>query len=916
LVTLLGFKVDDSGRKDYNKGIDQTKQKQQSLAASFLKANIIMSAVSKGIGAAFGFIRHEVIGTTAETERYRVTLGTMIGDQEKANKLIHDLDYSPLSDFYGTANAIGGLQGMVTFGMQAEEASEMLTRLGDIAQGNSEAFVSMSNNLGQVFAKGKADATDLKQFVTQGFDVVGEVAKQSGKSRSEIEKAGVTFEQTAGALRALTSAGGKYNEMLSKQMNTLGGVLKQYASLKAATAEAIGTGISGELKELLKYILEIGRAGQENFANIFVKAIKEVIHWIWQIIIMWKVLGFRLADMKDSLAPVKQFFLTLKDTADDVLTSIMILAIELGKLIIAAFKPIQAFASPIIKELGAIAKDVFTAIADFIRPLIPMVEGSAGFFGALGRAIAGLLRPVLTVALGIRGLTTAFGAFKAVTGTIKTVKGTFGALRETIDAVKIASRGVGHGVSGIGAALSKLTGSPELAAKLADTFGLLTGKVSVMQKASEGNRLALMMLNAQMLRNKATTIAHTVATKAATAATKAWDWVKMAAGVVKSTAALVANKIATVAVTVAQKIAAVASKAWAAVQSVLNAIMAANPIGLIIVAVIALIALVVVLIKNWDKVATFFVWLGHIIADAFMWVVNKIVGFFSWVIDKIKIIWNGIIGFFKKWGELILQILAVIIFGIPGLIAVAVRQIIKHWDVIGPKVKAIWGKIKIFFIALGRQISDTFLTLVNKIRQAFQWVVDRAIVIWDTLKSWFFGLVEGIKNTWNGIIGFFSGLWEAIMQGPAEAVEYIKNAFFGLFNSVQEKLFGFIGKIKEGWDSVKGFFGDIAGGVVNFFTGGRGGGNAGQMQPAYAGSASQAAMAGAVGQTSNYAYNTMGGNSTVNAQTSINVNVPQGTSQEQSEAIARQVDSQFNARLAGSINSSRADIPSPERRRH
>jgi phage-related protein len=729
--------------------------------------------------------------------------------------------------------------------------------------------------------------------------------------------------------------------MLAKQMNTLGGVLKQFASLKAATAEAIGTGVSNELKDLLKYILQIGRAGQDSFVNVFVKAIKEVIHWIFQIIIMWKVLGYRIADMGDALTPVKKFFSDLKDAAGDALTGIMILAVEVGKFFVAAFKPIQAFASPIIRELGAIAKDVLTAIADFIRPLIPVVEGSAGFFGVLGQAIAGLLRPALKVALAVKGIAIALGAYKAAMGVAKTASFIFSG-----DLAKMAT------------GLTKLTGSGKFARGIADTFGLLTGKLSVMKKAAEGNRVAMMMLNAQMLKSKVATLAHAAATKIAAAATAAWDWIKMAAGVVKSTAALIANKIATVAVTVAQKIAAAASKIWTAIQWALNAAMAANPIGLIIIAVLALIAIVVVLIKNWDKVAAFFVWLGHVIADAFMWVVNKIVGFFTWVIDKIKMIWNGIVGFFKKWGEVILQVLAVVIFGIPGLIAVAVRQIIKHWDVIGPKIKAVWGKIKAFFIAFGRQIANIFLALVNKIKQAFQWVVDRAIAIWDTLKnwfgvlvdaiksiwlsitgwfaglwdgivntamavwdtlkSWFAGLVEGIKNIWNGIVGFFSGLWEAIKIGPAEAIEYIKNAFFGLFNSIQEKLFGFINKIKEGWETVKGFFGDIGDGVVNFFTGGDNGGEMGgqMMQPAYAGRASQAAMAGAVGQTSNYAYTTMGASSTVNAQTSINVNVPQGTSQEQREAIARQVDAQFNARLANQINSSRANIPSPEVRRH
>jgi hypothetical protein len=85
-------------------------------------------------------------------------------------------------------------------------------------------------------------------------------------------------------------------------------------------------------------------------------------------------------------------------------------------------------------------------------------------------------------------------------------------------------------------------------------------------------------------------------------------------------------------------------------------------------------------------------------------------------------------------------------------------------------------------------------------------------------------------------------------------------------------------------------------------------------QTAYAG-ASEPAMTRVIGQTSNYAYTTMGGSSTVNAKNTFNVNVPPGTPQEQSEAIARQVGAQFDAKLADSINSSRANIPSPEVRR-
>lgn len=81
-----------------------------------------------------------------------------------------------------------------------------------------------------------------------------------------------------------------------------------------------------------------------------------------------------------------------------------------------------------------------------------------------------------------------------------------------------------------------------------------------------------------------------------------------------------------------------ATKAWAVVQKILNVVMSMNPIGLIIIGVAALIALIVVLIKNWDKFGkTILFILGPI-----GWVVNAIM--------SIKRRWNDIVTAFKAGG--------------------------------------------------------------------------------------------------------------------------------------------------------------------------------------------------------------------------------------------------------------------------
>jgi len=73
-----------------------------------------------------------------------------------------------------------------------------------------------------------------------------------------------------------------------------------------------------------------------------------------------------------------------------------------------------------------------------------------------------------------------------------------------------------------------------------------------------------------------------------------------------ATAKVVAQTLAQAAHTAITKPAIIAAKAAAAAQWLWNAAMAANPIGLIILGIAALIAAIILLWKNWDKVTKFF----------------------------------------------------------------------------------------------------------------------------------------------------------------------------------------------------------------------------------------------------------------------------------------------------------------------
>ena len=752
LITFLGFKIDDGTLKEYERKVESAKKKSSDLSNAVGGIGKAVKLIG-GVAAAAGItaLGKSILDTTGEVEQYRVTLGTMIGDQEKANKIIHDLDYSPVSDFYGTAAAIGGLQGMVTFGMQAEEASETLTRLGDIAQGNGEAFKSLSLNMGQVFAKGKADATDLKQFVGQGFDVVGEVSKMTGKSRAEIEKAGVSYEQCAAALKHITSEGGKYNGMLAKQSKTLPGLIKQFQSLTAAIKEGIGSNVIDRIKDIMSAVLNLGRSMQDNIVAVGTKAFEAILNAIADVYIAFHLLKQEMEKYGGAFTAIKALLKDVFGFMESIFQSSRPFILAIAKAILLAFKPIEAFVKPVLESLKPIFKDVFSFAAEIIEQLLPVIDALTPVFKYLGESVGKIfekLRPIIGNLA--KALNAAFEPIQAfVMPVVKALK----VLCDSVfNAIGVLLDDVEKDTSGLAVAVSALT-------PVFETLGKIVGAV-----------LSVFAAGIETLGPALKPIAYIIL------------------GIVS------------------------AIKIWTAVQTVLNAVMAANPIGLIIIAVVGLIGVITLLVKKWDVVK-------------------------AALIKGIKAVWE----FFKKFGAAILAIL----FPIPAAIIAGIMLIVKNWETIknaliagakavGNFFVGIWETIKNafitafkaignFFVGIGRSIKNFFVNIWNSIKNFFGglWdgIVSAASNIIAGLAEPFSKVLDVIKSLWTGLTDFFSSLWDSLKNGVVSVAEAIGNIFTGLFDGVKNQFFGFINTLKDGWEKVKGFFGGLWDGAVNFFTG-------------------------------------------------------------------------------------------------
>jgi phage-related protein len=121
----------------------------------------------------------------------------------------------------------------------------------------------------------------------------------------------------------------------------------------------------------------------------------------------------------------------------------------------------------------------------------------------------------------------------------------------------------------------------------------------------------------------------------------------------------------------------IALGAWAAAQWALNIALNANPIGLVVLAIAALVAIAATIITYWEPISGFFIDLWNTI--------------WKWTSDRITDIWNFIKSVFGAIGDYFSSVGA---------------AWSKVFSDVGDKIKAAWNGIGDFFSSIGQAIVD------------------------------------------------------------------------------------------------------------------------------------------------------------------------------------------------------------------
>ena len=268
---------------------------------------------------------------------------------------------------------------------------------------------------------------------------------------------------------------------------------------------------------------------------------------------------------------------------------------------------------------------------------------------------------------------------------------------------------------------------------------------------------------------------------------------------------------------------------------------ATNPIGLIVIAITALVAAFIWLWNNVEGFRNFFIGIWEGIkngVDGFvkwfkdawdntinffknLW--NGISNFFKGMWDGVKEVFNGVVNWLKEWGPTILAVMFLPFSLLLGLI-------IQHWDEIKAFLTTVATAVGEFFVGLWNNIVEIFSPVVQWFGDRFREAWEAIKIIWSALTEFFLGLWNGIVaiftvvgawfgdrfreawaaicGVWNAAVGFFGGIWAGIAG--------IFSAVVGYFSRVFSTAWAIIRNI---FAPVASFFRGIWHSIVNTFTG-------------------------------------------------------------------------------------------------
>ena len=457
--------------------------------------------------------------------------------------------------------------------------------------------------------------------------------------------------------------------------------------------------------------------------------------------------------------------------------------------------------------LGQTLKNLALAVGNIVKSMVPLGGISVRGLNLVAEAIAKMppwmidalaiaflgLRAAMTFGKVYEGLSKTyeqFNKFKNLKAVKATVSGVGKAAKATASSLASMARTAATGV----ATGAQATGRGVVTGGKAAAKGVATGTRAVARGAAAG---------AQAIGSGVVAGYQALAgamSRAGAAAKSAAIWIGSTSKalalqglqLLKNGALWAANAAKIVVYKIAQAAVAAATKIWAAVQWILNVAMDANPIGLIIIAIAALVAGIIWVATKTTWFQTIWKWVWGAITTAASWawhnvikpVFNAIGAAFVWIWGKvIRPVIGWIVAYFKLWSKITRWLWSVVVWVIKSFVSFF------RW---------LWSGIK---------------WVVNQVAAAFRWLYNKIVkplfsAMGSTIKWVYDHVIAPIFRALHTAIGWVeNGFWSAI-HGIQKAWNWLKSIVAKPVNFVIRTVYNggivpFVNKVAS-WVGMKG----------------------------------------------------------------------------------------------------------------
>ena len=338
---------------------------------------------------------------------------------------------------------------------------------------------------------------------------------------------------------------------------------------------------------------------------------------------------------------------------------------------------------------------------------------------------------------------------------------------------------------------------------------------------------------------------------------------------------MLAQFVRTGALTTAEAANAAATMGASGAFGIFNAVLSANPIGLIVAAVAALTAGLVWFFTQtetgqqiwssfvdwikqaWQGIADFFVGLWSGISEGASTLWDGVVTAWNAYIESLKAMWNAVVTFFSDLWISIQEAASVawtaITTAVMTIVQTFIDRFMNDWNNISAGLTQIWEGIKMIFQGAWEFIKSIFLgailIIIDLVTGNFdQLSADLSLIwegiqngislIWEGIKTFFSGIVDAIvgygiavfenfsttlstiwkglsaagKAIFDGFAQILSNIWSAIKTVASNAWEGLKSTVLGLID-------GLVQGAKNAWESMKQGVRDLVDKVTSIFDG-------------------------------------------------------------------------------------------------